>query len=84
MTESQSVSWAEGLANALDALKKQEPKPLLRLVEAMSDQIVSPSDLATYFKNADENDRALTQARMALATWDALDEYADVNGDSTP
>lgn len=78
------MSWAEGLANALDALKKQEPKPLLRLVEAMSDQIVSPSDLATYFKNADENDRALTQARMALATWDALDEYADVNGDSTP
>ncbi|MFW0783601.1 Z1 domain-containing protein [Gordonia sp. CPCC 206044] len=44
---------------------------------------MTQSELAGYLTGADENDRALTQARIALAEWDRLADYPDAEGNPT-
>src|SRR3954467_7669750 len=72
--------WADALSNVFVALKNQQPAPLLPLLTAMSGTAVDEDELAQFVYNADENDSALTQARMALAKWDSQDEYAAPDG----
>lgn len=73
----QRPAWADALTNVFIALKNQQPTPLLPLLAAMSGSSVADPELAAFVRDADENDSALTQARMALAKWDNQDAYLD-------
>lgn len=77
-------AWADALTNVFVALKNQQPKPLGPLLTALGGTSVSDEELAAFFLQADENDSALTQARMALAKWDSQDEYLGGDGATTP
>ncbi|WP_137876352.1 Z1 domain-containing protein [Rhodococcus sp. Q] len=79
MTQSRPT-WADALTNVFIALKNQAPTPLLPLLSAMSGTAVTDEELAAFVRDADENDPALTQARMALAKWDSQDDYLDSSG----
>lgn len=84
MTEQRPV-WADALTNVFVALKNQQPTPLLPLLAAMSaGSTVDEHELAAFVRGADENESALTQARMALAKWDSQDDYLDADGTATP
>lgn len=83
MTEQRPV-WADALTNVFVALKNQQPTPLLPLLAAMSGLAVDEQELAAFVRGADENESALTQARMALAKWDSQDDYRDAEGTATP
>ncbi|WP_138416169.1 Z1 domain-containing protein [Sinomonas gamaensis] len=80
MTE-QRPAWADALTNVFVALKNQQPTPLGPLLAALAGTDVSEEDLAAFIREADENEPALTQARMALAKWDNQDE--DLEGLAT-
>ena len=75
--------WADALTNVFLALKNQQPAPLLPLLAAMSGSSVSDDALAQFVYDADENDSALTQARMALAKWDSQEDYTAQDGSTT-
>ncbi|WP_437712198.1 Z1 domain-containing protein [Sorangium sp. So ce448] len=81
--EQQRPTWADALTNVFIALRKQEPKPLLPLLIAMSGTAVTEAELAAFVRGADENESALTQGRMALAKWDNQDVYVDASGNPT-
>lgn len=83
MTEQRPV-WADALTNVFVALKNQQPTPLLPLLAAMSGSAVDEQELAAFVRGADENESALTQARMALAKWDSQNDYLDAEGTATP
>jgi hypothetical protein len=83
LTEQRPI-WADALTNVFVALKNQQPKPLLPLLAAMSGSAVDEHELAVFVRGADENESALTQARMALAKWDSQDDYLDAGGTATP
>jgi len=76
-------AWADALTNVFIALKNQQPMPLLPLLSAMSGTSVTGTELAEFMREADENDSALTQARMTVAKWDSQDEYTDTSGNPT-
>lgn len=76
-------AWADALTNVFVALKNQQPTPLLPLLAAMSGSTVDEHELAAFVRDADENESALTQARMALAKWDSQDEYLAADGTVT-
>lgn len=82
----QRPAWADALTNAFVALKNQQPTPpLAPLLTALAGTPVGDAELATFIQQADENDAALTQARMALAKWDNQDEYLGQDGvDTSP
>jgi hypothetical protein len=83
MPAQERPDWAEGLTNVFVALKNQQPKPLLPLLEAMSGAQLAEHDVADFIRHADENEPALTQARMALAKWDNQEDYSDPDGVAT-
>ena len=64
-------AWAEAFKNVLVALAKQQPKSLLDGLNYFASSAVTSQDLAAFVLAADENDSALTQLRLALASWDA-------------
>jgi hypothetical protein len=79
----QRPAWADALTNVFVALRNQQPKPLLPLLAAMSGSSVDEQALATFVRDAEENESALTQARMALAKWDSQDDYLAADGAGT-
>jgi hypothetical protein len=80
----QRPAWADALTNSFVALKNQQPTPpLAPLLTALAGSPVGDSELAAFIQQADENDSALTQARMALAKWDNQDEYLGRDGVAT-
>jgi len=82
MTNDRPV-WADSLTNALTGLAKQAPKTLLTVVNVFAPEPVDDSELGTFLSQANENDAALTQMRLALAAWDAAGEgvvTADASG----
>lgn len=83
MTETRPA-WADALTNVFVALKNQQPTPLGPLLTALAGKSVSDEKLAAFVLQADENESALTQARMALAKWDSQDEYLGEDGATTP
>lgn len=83
MTETRPA-WADALTNVFVALKNQQPAPLGPLLTALAGTSVSDAELAPFLHQADENESALTQARMALAKWDNQDEYLGEGGATTP
>ena len=83
MTETRPA-WADALTNVFVALKNQQPTPLGPLLTALAGTSVSDEELAAFVRQADENESALTQARMALAKWDSQDEYLGGDGATTP
>ena len=83
----QRPEWADAFKNLLSALGKGRPKPLLEGLAYLAPTPVDSSELATYIRDADENDPALTQLRLSLASWDAVDEdnfLVDEDGAVTP
>lgn len=82
MTESRPA-WADALTNVFVALKNQQPTPLGPLLAALAGTSVGNEELAAFVQQADENESALTQARMALAKWDTQDEYLGHDGAAT-
>lgn len=76
-------NWADSLTNAFVALKNQQPTPLLPLLRAMSAKNVDDAEVADFIRLADENEPALTQARIALAKWDSQEELLDATQQST-
>lgn len=68
------------MTNALDALKKQRPRPLVATIALLADTEVSEQEIAEFIGAASENEPALTALRTALATWDSQDELIDVEG----
>lgn len=82
MTETRPA-WADALTNVFVALKNQQPTPLGPLLAALAGTSVSDAELAAFVQQADENDSALTQARIALAKWDNQDEYLGPDGATT-
>ncbi len=72
----QRPAWADALTNAFLALKNHHPTPPLGpLLTALAGTAVGDAELAAFIQQADENEPALTQARIALAKWDSQDEY---------
>ncbi|SQE00134.1 Z1 domain-containing protein [Parafrankia sp. Ea1.12] len=65
--------WADALANALAALSKQGPRPLLTAVSFFTDSYVDESAFIEFLLSIDPNDQALTQLRLTLAFWDHAD-----------
>ncbi len=65
--------WASNLARAFAALKEQQPRPLLPLLNKLTELTVTDQDLTAFVREAPENDPALNEARMALAKWDTTD-----------
>ena len=82
MTETRPT-WADALTNVFVALKNQQPTPLGPLLKALASTSVSNEELAAFVHQADENESALTQARMALAKWDNQAEYVGQDGGTT-
>ena len=81
----QRPAWADALTNAFVALKNQQPAPPLGpILSALAATVVEDAALATFIQHADENEPALTQARIALAKWDSQDEYLGQDDTSTP
>jgi hypothetical protein len=81
----QRPAWADALTNAFVALKNQRPTPPLGpLLTALAGTAVGDAELVAFIQRADENEPALTQARIALAKWDSQDEYLDQGGPITP
>lgn len=81
----QRPAWADALTNAFVALKNQQPTPRLGpVLTALAGTAVGGAELMAFVQYADENDPALTQARIALARWDSQDEYLDQDGETTP
>jgi len=76
-------TWADALTNVFVALKNQQPTPLGPLLKALASTSVSNEELAAFVHQADENESALTQARMALAKWDNQAEYVGQDGGTT-
>ncbi|NHA68752.1 Z1 domain-containing protein [Phycicoccus flavus] len=80
----QRPMWADALTNAFVALKNQQPTPPLGpILSALAGAPVGDAELATFIQQADENDSALTQARMALAKWDNQDGFLSPDGVAT-
>jgi hypothetical protein len=79
-------AWADSLKNLLSGMAKEDPKPLLPGLEYFARSAVSSSELVDYLRNADENDLALTQLRLAMAGWDAdtIALFPDSEGVPTP
>jgi hypothetical protein len=63
-------AWADALANTLGAMAKQGPRPLLQAVSVFAGTTVDEAALIEFLRFVDANDQALTQLRLALATWD--------------
>lgn len=81
----QRPAWADALTNSFVALKNQQPTPpLTPLLTALAGTTVGDAELVAFLRRADENEPALTQARIALAKWDSQDEYPDQNDGVTP
>jgi hypothetical protein len=81
----QRPAWADALTNAFVALKNQRPTPPLGpLLTALAGTAVGDAELVAFIQRADENEPALTQARIALAKWDSQDEYLGQDGATTP
>jgi hypothetical protein len=81
----QRPAWADALANAFLALKHQQPTPPLGpLLTALAGTPVGDPQLIAFIQQANENEPALTQARIALAKWDSLDKYLGQGGAMTP
>lgn len=80
----QRPAWADALTSVFIALKNQQPAVVTPLLMALAGRQVADQDLATFIRDADENEPSLTQARMALAKWDNQDEFIDVDGNATP
>jgi hypothetical protein len=78
--------WATSLKNLLSGMSKEDPKPLLPGLEYFAQKAITSSELAAYLHNADENDLALTQVRLAMARWDAdkVAPYPNSSGEPTP
>lgn len=72
--------WADALTNVFVALKNQQPTPLRPLLTALAGTSVSEAELLAFIQNTDENEPALTQARIALAKWDSQDEHVGHDG----
>lgn len=84
MTEQRPL-WADAITNAFVALKNQQPTPPFGpILTALAGSAVSDEDLADFVLGANENDPALTQARIALAKWDSEDDYLDQDNATTP
>lgn len=80
----QRPAWADALTNAFVALKHQQPTPPLGpLLTALAGTAVEEVELVAFVQQADENEPALTQARIALAKWDSQDEYLGQDGATT-
>lgn len=81
----QRPAWADALTNAFLALKHQQPTPPLGpLLTALAGMAVGDAELVAFIQQANENEPALTQARIALAKWDSLDKYLGQGGAMTP
>ena len=81
----QRPAWADALTNAFVALKNQQPTPPLGpLLTALAEAAVGDAELVAFIQRADENEPALTHARIALAKWDSQDEYLGQDGAMTP
>ncbi|MGL5827079.1 MAG: Z1 domain-containing protein [Nocardioides sp.] len=81
----QRPAWADAMTNAFVALKNQQPTPPLGpLLSALAATAVDDGQLGSFIQQADENEPALTQARIALAKWDSQDEYLGPDDASTP
>lgn len=79
----QRPAWADALTNTFVALRNQQPTPpLAPILAALAGAAVGDNELVDFVQNADENEPALTQARIALAKWDSQDEYLGL-GDAT-
>lgn len=77
----QRPAWADALTNAFVALKNQEPTPPLGpILAALAGTAIGDDELVNFILNADENEPALTQARIALAKWDSQYEYLGQGG----
>lgn len=80
----QRPAWADALTNSFVALKNQQPTPPLGpLLTALAGTAIEDAELVGFVQQADENEPALTQARIALAKWDSQDEYLGQDGDTT-
>ena len=81
----QRPAWADALTNAFVALKNQQPTPpLAPILAALAGTAVGDDELVDFVLHADENEPALTQARIALAKWDSQDEYLGPDDATTP
>lgn len=81
----QRPAWADALTNTFVALKNQQPTPpLAPILAALAGTAVGDNELVDFVLNADENEPALTQARIALAKWDSQDEYLGPDDTTTP
>jgi Z1 domain len=78
-------AWADALKSVFLALANQRPAPMHALLAALSGAQVSDREIVDFILNAEENDPAVTQMRMALAKWDADEDqpFLDVDGNET-
>jgi len=75
-------AWADDLLGAMSGMK-HGPRPLLPLLEIHAGRSVAEEELRYFLANANENDAALTQLRMSLAAWDAMDVVSAPGFDET-
>ena len=79
------MPWADALTNAFVALKNQQPTPQLGpLLTVLAGMAVGETELIAFVQQADENEPALTRARIALAKWDSQEAYLGQDGAPTP
>lgn len=67
--------WADDLLGALSGMRNG-PRPLLPILEIYAGRPISDEELRDFLRHASENDSSLTQFRMKLAAWDALEEIS--------
>lgn len=77
--------WADGLKELLTGLANGMPKPLLQGLGYFAQANVSSQELEDFLLQAEDNDPALFQLRLAIAGWDAdsSNEYLDGQGSQT-
>lgn len=78
-------TWADDLTNLMTGMSKGGPKPLLQSLALFAGAEVSSDEFSEFVSAADENDTALTQLRLAMASWDAneTDAMPDESGAAT-
>lgn len=76
--------WADDLRLAFESLgKRDRPRPLGPLLEAMTGIEVTDSELIDFLHTADQNDPTLLAIRISLAAWDKRADFDDVGGTPT-
>ncbi|MBW8172949.1 Z1 domain-containing protein [Ornithinimicrobium sp. Arc0846-15] len=64
-------TWLPDLAAALTAMKSK-PRPLLAMMDFLTDDPVSESDLDSFIRGAGVNNSAFIQTRISLSEWDSM------------